>query len=154
MAARSLCGWRWIIPAFWKLTASVVLFLFWGRGAFAYGQDVAVIDSEMMATANWVSKNVPPGALVAAHDIGALGYFGNHDLVDLAGLVSPDVIPFLRDEERIKTYMSERGVDYLVTFPDWYPDLTSGLSPVFTTGAPYAPAFGEQNMAVYRWPGP
>ena len=146
--------WRWIIPAFWKLTAGVILFLFWGRGAFAYGQDVAVIDSEMVATANWVSKNVPPGALVAAHDIGALGYFGNHDLVDLAGLVSPDVIPFLRDEERIKAYLSERGVDYLVTFPDWYPDLTSGLSPVFTTGAPYAPAFGEQNMAVYRWPGP
>jgi hypothetical protein len=146
--------WRWIIPVFWKLTASVVLFLFWGRGVFAYGQDVAVIDSEMVATANWVSKNVPPGALVAAHDIGALGYFGNHDLVDLAGLVSPDVIPFLRDEERIKAYLSERGVDYLVTFPDWYPNLTSGLSPVFTTGAPYAPSFGEQNMAVYRWPGP
>jgi hypothetical protein len=45
-------------------------------------------------------------------------------------------------------------VDYLVTFPDWYPLLTSDLSPVFTTGAPYAPALGETNMAVYRWLGP
>lgn len=143
-----------LFPAFWKMITGVILFIFWGRGAFAYAQDVAVIDSEMVATANWVSQNVPPDALVAAHDIGALGFFGNHNLVDLAGLVSPDVIPFIRDEGRISAYLSERGVNYLVTFPDWYPHLTSGLKPVFSTGAPFAPALGEQNMAVYRWPGP
>ena len=119
-----------------------VLVVFWGRGAFTYAQDVAVIESEMVATAKWVSVNVPPGALVAAHDIGALGYFGGHELVDLAGLISPEVIPFLRDENRIATYMTGRGVSYLVAFPDWYPTLTSHLLPVFTTGAPYAPAQG------------
>ena len=113
-----------------------------------------MIDSEMVATARWVSTNVPPDALVAAHDIGALGYFGGHNLVDLAGLVSPEVIPFLRDEDRIAAYLDQRGVTYLVIFPDWYQHLTSGLIPVFTTGAPYAPALGGLNMVVYRWPGP
>jgi hypothetical protein len=146
--------WRWIISLSWRLAAVVVLVVFWLLGAFHYAQDVAFIESEMVATAKWVSTEVPPNALVAAHDIGALGYFGGHDLVDLAGLVSPDVIPFLRDEDRITAYLNERGVTYLVTFPDWYQRLTSGLSSVFTTGAPYAPAFGEQNMEVYRWPGP
>jgi hypothetical protein len=136
------------------VATGIVLIIFWGRGAFAYARDVAVIESEMVATAKWVSVNVPPDALVAAHDIGALGYFGKHDLVDLAGLVSPNVIPFIRDEQKIAAYLGERGVDYLITFPDWYPSLTSNLHPVFTTGASYAPAFGERNMAVYRWPGP
>jgi hypothetical protein len=146
--------WRWIVPIFWKLTTGFVLILFWGRGALAYAQDVAVIETEMVSTAKWVAVNVPLNTLVAAHDIGALGYFGQHDLVDLAGLVSPEVIPFLRDETRLAAYLNERGVSYLVTFPDWYPHLTANLSPVFTTGAPYSPAFGEQNMVVYRWPGP
>lgn len=146
--------WRWITSISWRLAAGGVLFTFWVLGAFHYVQDVAIIESEMVATAKWVSVNVPPDALVAAHDIGALGYFGGHDLVDLAGLVSPEVIPFMRDEDRITTYLNERRVKYLVIFPDWYQHLPLGLDPVFTTGAPYAPAFGELNMTVYRWPGP
>jgi len=113
-----------------------------------------VIESEMVTTAEWVSVNVPPGELIAAHDIGALGYFGKHDLVDLAGLISPEVIPFLRDDNRLATYMTGRGVRYLVAFPDWYPTLTLHLQPVFTTDAPYAPAQGGTNMTVYRWPAP
>lgn len=146
--------WRWIVSVSWRLAAGGVLIVFCVLGALHYAQDVAFIESEMVATAKWVSAKVPPNALVAAHDIGALGYFGGHDLVDLAGLVSPEVIPFLRDEDWIASYLNERGVTYLVTFPDWYQHLTSGLSPIFTTGAPYAPAIGELNMAVYRWPGP
>ena len=146
--------WNRVIPAIWKLSVAVVLVIFWGRGAVAYAQDVAVINTEMVDTAKWVAVNIPADKLVAAHDIGAMGYFGEHDLVDLAGLVSPDVIPFLRDESQLAAYMNERGVSYLVTFPDWYPHLTSNLSMVFTTGAPYSPAFGEQNMVVYRWPAP
>jgi hypothetical protein len=144
----------WFLPNFWKLGMGVVLVVFWGVGAFTYAQDVAVIESEMVTTAKWVSVNVPPGELIAAHDIGALGYFGKHDLVDLAGLISPEVIPFLRDEDRLATYMTGRGVRYLVAFPDWYPTLTLHLLPVFTTDAPYAPAQGGTNMTVYRWPAP
>jgi hypothetical protein len=144
----------WLLLNFWRLAMGAVLVVFWGLGAFTYAQDVAVIESEMVATANWVSVNVPPGTLVAAHDIGALGYFGKHELIDLAGLVSPEVIPFLRDENLLGIYMTSRRVGYLVVFPDWYPTLTAHLIPVFTTGARYAPAQGGTNMTVYRWPAP
>jgi hypothetical protein len=144
-------GWRWVFSTVSELATGLILLAFWGRGAYAYAQDVAVIESEMVATARWVSANVPSGALVAAHDIGALGYFGQHNLVDLAGLISPEVIPFLRDESRIAGYLEQRQVDYLVTFPSWYPHLTHDRVPIFTTRAPYAPALGEDNMAVYLW---
>ena len=144
----------WIIPTFWKLTIGVVLAVFWGRGAYAFAQDVSFIESQMVNTARWVSAHVPSGALVAAHDIGAQGFFGKHELVDLAGLISPEVIPFLRNENQIAAFLTKRGVGYLVTFPDWYPSLTAGLTPIYSMDASYAPGSGGTNMAVYRWPAP
>ena len=88
---------------------------------------------------------------VAAHDIGAIGYFASRELVDLAGLVSPDVIPFIREESALATYLDEAGAEYLITFPSWYPELTAGRQPLFVTGAPYSPAAGGENMTVYAW---
>jgi len=72
--------------------------------------------------------------------------------VDLAGLVSPEVIPFIRDEDALLRYILARGADYLVTFPSWYPRMVQDprLQPVFRTGAPWAPMLGGENMAVYR----
>jgi len=64
---------------------------------------VGLIESEMVVTAKWAAQNIPLIPIIAAHDIGALGYFDHHQLIDLAGLVSPEVIPFMRDETRLAT---------------------------------------------------
>jgi len=37
--------------------------------------------------------------VVATPDIGALGYFSQRRIVDLAGLVTPEMVPYLRREE-------------------------------------------------------
>lgn len=132
----------------------VLALVFWGQGALLYARDVRIIETEMAVTARWVAANTPPGALVAAHDIGALGYFANRPLLDLAGLVSPEVIGFIRDETRLAVWLNERGAEYLVTFPGWYPSLSQQVAnrELFRTDAPYSPAAGGENMAVYRWP--
>jgi hypothetical protein len=142
---------RRLVSRVWVLTLAVTAALFWVLGGRAYGRDVAIIETEMVRAARWVRENTPPDALIAAHDIGALGYYADRRLVDLAGLVTPEVIPILRDEAALAVYLEERGADYLVTFPSWYPALTRGLSPVFTTDAPFAPAAGADNMAIYLW---
>lgn len=120
-------------------------------GARSYAQDVAIIQTEMVASARWISENTQPTDLVAAHDIGALGYFAGRNLVDLAGLVSPEVIPIIRDERALAGYLDERRVDYLVTFPDWYAELSAGKKVEFKTDGKYAPLAGGENMAVYAW---
>jgi hypothetical protein len=128
-----------------------VVGLFWIIGARTYANDVAIIESEMVTTAQWVAENTPSDALIAAHDIGALGYFGHRDLLDLAGLVSPEVIPFIRDEIALERYLDAEKADCLVTFPDWYPVLSSKGEMIFQTNGQYSPAQGGENMAVYRW---
>jgi hypothetical protein len=147
-------GWRWMMRESWKLLTGIILISFWGLGAYSYAKDVTYIDDEMVTTALWVAGNVPSGNLIAAHDIGAMGYFGRHDLVDLAGLITPQVIPFIRDESKLSSYLDECGVNYLVVFPEWYPMLTDGLHPIFITNTIYRPNSGGSNMAVYRWPPP
>ncbi len=148
----SLSGERMRLYRF-ALESLVVAFTlaFTVYGGYVYAQDVAFIESEMVNTARWVAQNVPAGATIAAHDIGALGYFDHHPLVDLAGLVSPDVIPVVRNESALAVFMDERNVQYLVTFPSWYPKLTQDGRQIFTTHGRFALQAGHDNMAVYRW---
>ena len=136
-----------------SLVAIVMFSLaFGGFGAWTYGQDVGLIESEMVESAQWVTENIPPNALVAAHDIGALGFFGRHaTIIDLAGLVSPEVVPFIRDEVKLAAYMDQRNVDYLIAFPNWYPDLIRRGTPVFNSGGQFAPKMGQENMVIYSW---
>ncbi len=148
----SLFGRRhWATKTAWQLSLVLLTLGFVFLGARSYGEDVGLIQTEMVATAKWVDAHLPPGSVVAAHDIGALGYFDNHELIDLAGLVSPQVIPFMRDESRLGKFLDERGANYLIAFPAFYPELTRNLPIVFTTGGKFAPAIGEKNMSVYLW---
>ena len=131
---------------------SVILMISSTFGVYTYMQDVVYIESQMVDTATWVAQNVPPDALIAAHDIGALGYFDRHPLVDLAGLISPDVISFITDESRLTDYMDSRNVQYLVAFSGWRPALTARGTQVFTADNEHNNArTGLGSMSVYRW---
>ena len=135
----------------WKLALTMTLLLFFFIGAISFTNDVGIINTEMVAAAKWISQNTEPNAVVAAHDIGALGYYGNRQLVDLAGLISPDVTPFIRDEEKLANYLDVNNVEYLVTFPGWYDYLDSGKTVLWQSSGKYAIEQGGENMAVYQW---
>jgi hypothetical protein len=123
-------------------------------GVYTYGQEVAYIESQMVDTAIWVAGNLPPAALVAAHDIGALGFYDHHQLLDLAGLISPAVVPFMNDNQRLAAYLTSEKVQYLIAFPGWRPELSGQGLPVHEVGGPERSVFGLGNLTVYRWPNP
>jgi len=135
----------------WAISLAAVVLAFLPLGGRAYGMDVAVIQTEMVAPARWIAAYTDQGALIAAHDIGALGYFSGRSILDLAGLVSPEVIPILRDEDSLRNLLNRRHVEYLMTFPGWYPTLTSGLERVYISSGEFSPLLGGENMVVYRW---
>ena len=89
--------------------------------------------------------------IIGAHDIGAIGYYSSREIVDLAGLITPDVIPFIRNEQKLAYYLNQENADYLVSFPDWYPVLTQNLIPVFQSDSPYSTRFDMENMVIYLW---
>jgi hypothetical protein len=134
---------------------ALVTLLFWARGAQAYGDDVGVIEGEMVATAHWLNEHTAPGDLLAVHDIGAVGYLTDRRLLDLAGLITPEVIPFVADPERLADWMDQQGADYAVFFPDFsrvYAELSGDprFQQVFCTDYAWTRSTGHENMCVYR----
>jgi hypothetical protein len=136
----------------------VLLLSFWIIGARAYAADVGFIEGEMVAVARWLEDNIPSDALIAVHDIGAVGYLVDRPLLDLAGLITPEVVPFIADEARLLAFMQEKGADYVVFFPDWSPPYARmsqdpRLHPVYRTGYAWTLRQGHANMVVYetRW---
>jgi hypothetical protein len=75
-------------------------------------------------------------------------------LIDLAGLVSPEVIPYIRDEIALRNHLNERDADYLMTFPGWYSTLVSDLEKIYHTKGRISPVMGGENMSIYEWSNP
>ena len=75
-------------------------------------------------TGEWLRENTPPGATVAALDIGAIGFVGERRILDLAGLVSPEILALGR--ERGFAAMVESGVWLETIRPDYVFDRTDG----------------------------
>lgn len=123
-----------------------------------FRRDVAIINEEMVASAVWIRDNLPDDELLAIHDIGAVGYFASRPMLDIAGLVSPDVAPIVDDADALWALMQERDARYLMAFPDQIPGDSVDdrrLCPLFITNGETARLAGGSNMAIYRisWDG-
>lgn len=150
-AGKTFKRYQWFVATLWGVSLASVTLSFIFLGANSYARDVALIEQEMVESAKWAAENLPPNAVIAAHDIGAMGYFDHHELIDLAGLVSPEVIPFIRDEERLSAYLDENNADYLIAFADLYNEMTAGREIVFVTNGEIAQVGDFSPMTIYRW---
>ncbi len=134
------------------ISIPVLLVIFWVRGAEQYAIDVRIIDSELTETGQWIRANTPPEALIGAHDIGAIGYFSGRVLVDTAGLITPEVVPFITDEAKVMAFLEDRQVDYVVIFPSWYPQMAESpeLRAIYRSSSPWILQAGGDNLVVYE----
>jgi hypothetical protein len=139
-----------ILSTAWVLAIIFLNTAFYWLGARTYATDVAIIESEMVDTAKWINVNTPQESVIAAHDIGALGFFGERQILDLAGLISPVVLPVIRDETGLLILIQKSDVDFLMTFSSWYPAITSKLTAIHISGGVFSPSNGGDNMTVYK----
>ena len=117
------------------LIAAIVAPPIWGlaHGPPRYLQTLANVEDSDVAAARWLDGRLPPEAVLAVQDIGALKYHLPNRIVDLTGIVNPRILPYLHGsgpqdplywEQRLLRYLSEERPDYLVVFPRSYPWLT------------------------------
>ncbi len=91
----------------------------------AYAQNSADIHYQQKALALWTRDNLPPGETMAVNDAGALRYYGNRTILDLEGLISPQMTESRRNGSGSLYEALERMPDatrpnWLVVYPNWY----------------------------------
>ncbi len=139
----------WVIASLASIASFVVI------GARTYARDVAFIETEMVAGALWIRDNTPPDSIIAAHDIGALGYFTGRRVRDLAGLVDPEIIPILGDEDRLARWMDAVGVDYVMTMQRFTPKIVAEHQGAVVYVSPYtvSTSIGYDQTLILKWGG-
>lgn len=93
------------------LAGLVVLNAVYWRGVYA--SDIRHMVQVRLASADYIRTHLPPDAVVAAHDIGALGWRMERRCLDLGGLIDPTFLEYARDG-RVAEFLQERGAGYLV----------------------------------------
>lgn len=136
------------------LAIPFVFVAFMALGATTYRTDVAIIEAEHVTAAQWMQVNLSEEfTLLATYDVGAIGFFAPRPLVDLAGLVTPEVIPILNDEAALWDYLWQQHATHIFGFPNQLPGRNADdprLCPIYTTDAEITRQVGEPNMTLYE----
>ncbi len=100
--------------------------------ARAYARNVEDTRKGEIAMAEWIARNTPPGAVIACHDVGALGYFAGRKLLDLAGIATPEVLFWKKRRpgggpDRLD-FLRRKKPDYLCVMEGWFAADLAGLA--------------------------
>jgi tetratricopeptide (TPR) repeat protein len=116
----------------------------------SYAEECRYIGERQVAAAYWLRDNTKETDVIATHDIGAIGYYSGRKIVDLAGLVSPELINKLLDINYVnqaRDFMKQQGVTHLAVLQEWFRVVNQ--TPLFTTADKTAP--GGETMEIYKF---
>lgn len=133
------------------------------RGLGRYLQNIENVENSDVAVAHWLAERLDPEAVLAVNDVGALKYLLPNRVVDLAGIINPELNEYRsqataegRDwHEGVLRLLEETTPDYLVVFPGWFPRLAAldeRYRPVFGLDIPRNITMGGDQIAVFTTP--
>ena len=127
------------------------------------GTNIKEIQEIDIALGRWIAENTPQEALIAVDDIGAISYISERQIVDMNGLVSPEVWPALQADEGLPRdqvltrILSEVDPDFMAAFPLWRWNIASNpavAQPVHHVQTGSHTIIFQQDAYVYEttWP--
>lgn len=87
-----------------------------------YARWCAYHEARHVAAGRWIDAQAPRDAVVATHDIGAIAFYGKRRIVDMAGLVTPELIPRAGEEgfeARLEAYLLRAGTTHVAVLTSW-----------------------------------
>lgn len=125
---------------YYKKILIFLLLLFSSLGtviyAHALGWNVDNINNQQVNIAHWLNKNLPDERIFGINDIGAITYITNRKIVDMEGLVTPEIfkirkMPFEEEDTGLMNLLQKYGVNYLIIYPSWYISLMDHYGDLF-----------------------
>jgi hypothetical protein len=125
---------------YYKKIVIILLLLFSSFGtviyAHALGWNVDNINNQQVNIAHWLNRNLPSESTFGINDIGAITYITNRKIVDMEGLVTPEIfnIRKMRMEDQnteLLKLLRNKGVNYMIIYPSWYISLMDHYGGIF-----------------------
>jgi hypothetical protein len=104
------------------------------QGAVRYAKNISDIQDGDVAVARWLGQHVPPQAVLAVNDIGAIKFLLPNRILDLVGIANPEIrreVTRIVDETGVPWPLALTEViarlqpDYVAVFPAWVPTLAA-----------------------------
>jgi tetratricopeptide (TPR) repeat protein len=78
------------------------------------------ISERQVTAAQWIARNTPESSVIATHDIGAIAFYSRRRIVDMVGLVSPDMIPHIGDLKKLDEFIRSERATHVATLRNWF----------------------------------
>jgi len=127
--------------------------------AIALGLNTDNINSQQVKLANWVNQNVGRNETIAVNDIGAIGFINKNKIIDMAGLITPEILLYrtynMEDNiDSVNYLLKKNNVSYIIIYDEWFKEYLNKYSNQLTL---QTSAFlennticGAQEMKVYK----
>jgi hypothetical protein len=86
----------------------------------AYSDGCRYITERQVKTALWIRDHLPQDAVVATHDIGAIAYYSQRHIVDMVGLVCPDMINNIGRFDLLMNFLIKHKTTHIATLRNWF----------------------------------
>jgi hypothetical protein len=122
-----------------------------------FGNAVKNINEQQVRIGNWLKENTSENAVLAIHDAGALRFFSERAVIDMARLISPDITHGNMTHREELIYLKEHNCTHFVFFNELFPMygryLTGAYDVLFTVHLEDNVISGRDTMSVYliRW---
>lgn len=135
-----ISGRKFRFESFLRRAPVVIMILFSLNGAvlfaFTLGWNVENINDQQIKIANWLKTNLPDEKTFALNDIGAITYITKKPIVDMAGLVTPEIFKFQSmnyndGAKHLFKLIKNYEVNYMIVYPDWFPYIMTTYSTAF-----------------------
>ncbi|MEX2117715.1 MAG: tetratricopeptide repeat protein [Bacteroidota bacterium] len=97
----------------------------------SYQESCKYISDRQVKTAHWIREHLPETAVIATHDVGAIAYYSQRKIVDMVGLITPEMIPRIGNLELLKGFLREQHVTHLALLRNWFEVVN--VNPLFQT---------------------
>ena len=136
----------WFLPFtklyIYTIAMAIVVFIFATHFFIAtiqqesmYAESCRYISDRQVKTALWIRDYLPQNSIVATHDIGAITFYSERHIVDMMGLVSPDMINNIGRFDLLKKFLVKNGTTHIATLRNWFEVVN--MKPLFQTDPRY-----------------
>ncbi|MBC8204718.1 MAG: hypothetical protein H8E87_04320 [FCB group bacterium] len=98
------------ILKFLILTIYILSLITWGS---IYAESVRHVNEVHCKAGKWIRDNLPPDAVLAVFDVGAVKFFSEMKILDIAGLTDQEALKYVLKGD-IVPYMKTHHADYLI----------------------------------------